>query len=83
MASVFPTTLAIAGKRFPGETGTAFGAIMTIALLGGAAGPLAGGWLSARHSAGVLWVPVGAAAGMILTVVAALRPAAGTLEKQR
>jgi MFS transporter, FHS family, glucose/mannose:H+ symporter len=83
MASVFPTTLAIAGERFPGETGTAFGAIMTIALLGGTAGPLAGGWLSAWRPAGALWAPVGAAAGMILIVIAALRPAAATLEKPR
>jgi MFS transporter, FHS family, glucose/mannose:H+ symporter len=76
MAAVFPTTLAIAGERFSGETGTAFGAIMTIALLGGTAGPLAGGWFAAQHPAGVLWVPVGGASVMILMVVAAVRPAA-------
>jgi MFS transporter, FHS family, glucose/mannose:H+ symporter len=66
MAPIFPTTLALAGDRFPAETGTVFGAIMAVALVGGATGPLLGGWLAARNPGDVLFVPVIAAFAIVL-----------------
>lgn len=35
MSAIFPTALGVAGDRFPRETGTVFGAIMAVALVGG------------------------------------------------
>ncbi|HTW48574.1 MAG TPA: MFS transporter [Acidobacteriaceae bacterium] len=61
MAPIFPTALALAGDRFPSETGTVFGAVMAVALVGGTSGPLLGGWLAAHGPAEVLFVPVAAA----------------------
>ncbi len=66
MAPIFPTTLAIAGDRFPSETGTVFGAIMAVALIGGTTGPMLGGWLAARSTVEVLCVPVVAAVAVAL-----------------
>jgi MFS transporter, FHS family, glucose/mannose:H+ symporter len=73
MASIFPTTLAITGDRFPAETGTVFGAIMAVALIGGTTGPLAGGWLAARGALDVLLVPFVAAFAMALLTLLATR----------
>lgn len=58
MATVFPTALGLAGDRFPSETGTVFGAIMAVALVGGMIGPQAGAWLAARGPLKVLRIPV-------------------------
>src|SRR5579863_3591489 len=69
MSAIFPTALGLAGDRFPRETGTVFGAIMTVALVGGTAGPILGGL------ARVLIVPITAAA-----MIAVL---AGTLGGER
>jgi MFS transporter, FHS family, glucose/mannose:H+ symporter len=72
ISAIFPTVLGIAGERFPGETGTAFGAIMTLALIGGAAGPKTGGYAISHGPLQVLWIPAVAAAGVgILTALAA------------
>jgi MFS transporter, FHS family, glucose/mannose:H+ symporter len=68
MAPIFPTTLALAGDRFPAETGTVFGAIMAVALFGGATGPLLGGWLAARSPIYVLMFPC--AAGIVIALLA-------------
>jgi MFS transporter, FHS family, glucose/mannose:H+ symporter len=82
MAPIFPTTLALAGDRFPAETGTVFGAIMAVALTGGTAGPLLGGWMAARSPVDVLLVPIAAAmtiaflALRLLTRAASRGPAA-------
>jgi len=73
MSAVFPTALGLAGDRFPDQTGTVFGGIMTLALVGGALGPAAGGWAASSGPAKVLLVPlVGsvAVAGLTLTVSA-------------
>jgi len=71
MAAVFPTALAVAGDRFPDQTGTVFGAIMTAALVGGTAGPSAGGWLAGSGLMDVLLVPVVAGIGLIVCTLAA------------
>jgi MFS transporter, FHS family, glucose/mannose:H+ symporter len=74
MSAVFPTALGILGDRFPGETGTVFGAVMTLALVGGSSGPLAGGWLAGRSPTGALAVPFAAAVAIaIITVTIAGR----------
>jgi len=70
MSAIFPTTLGLAGDRFPDETGTVFGAIMTVALAGGAAGPVLGGWAATSGPKGVLLVPLtGGVAIAILTLI--------------
>ncbi len=58
MSAIFPTALGVAGDRFPRETGTVFGAIMTLALIGGTAAPVLGGWLALRGMLNILWVPI-------------------------
>lgn len=71
LAPIFPTTLALAGDRFPSETGTVFGAIMAVALVGGTSGPLLGGWLVARNPVHVLAIPC---AGAVAIALLALTP---------
>ncbi len=73
MAATFPTVLGVAGDRFPGETGTVFGAIMAVALVGGVAGPLAGGWAADAGPARVLFIPIVAAIMIAILTVAATR----------
>jgi fucose permease len=73
MAAVFPTALGIAGDRFPNETGTVFGAIMTAALVGGTAGPAIGGWAAGSGEMAVLTVPLVAAAGIVACTLAVSR----------
>lgn len=58
LASIFPTTLGVAGDRFPGETGTVFGAIMAVALVGGMIGPKVGAWLAVESPLKVVLIPI-------------------------
>jgi fucose permease len=64
LSAIFPTVLGMAGDRFPRETGTVFGAIITVGLIGGIAGPMLGGWAANFNPARVLIVPLVAAAGV-------------------
>lgn len=64
LSVIFPTVLGMAGDRFPRETGTVFGAIITVGLIGGIAGPMLGGWAAVYNPARVLIVPIVAAAGV-------------------
>ncbi len=74
MSAIFPTGLGVAGDRFPGQTGTVFGAVMTLALIGGTSGPALGGWLAVHGLADVLWIPmVSAVAIATLTLVVTRR----------
>ena len=74
MAAIFPTTLGMAGDRFPVQTGTVFGAVMALALVGGSAGPMVGGWAASSASANVLLIPIAAGAGIaILTLIVSAR----------
>jgi len=69
MSAIFPTALGLAGDRFPDKTGTAFGGIMAVALVGGALGPTVGGWAASSTPARVLLVPlVGGVAVAVLTL---------------
>jgi MFS transporter, FHS family, glucose/mannose:H+ symporter len=70
LSAIYPTALGMAGDRFPYETGTVFGAVLTVALLGGVAGPLVGGWAATANPKGVLAVPLTAAIAVVaLTLV--------------
>ncbi|MGO8787740.1 MAG: MFS transporter [Terriglobia bacterium] len=70
MSAIFPTALGLAGDRFPDKTGTVFGGIMTVALVGGALGPVIGGWAASSGPSKVLMVPIiGGAAVAVLTLV--------------
>ena len=64
LSAIFPTALGMAGDRFPRETGTVFGAIMAVALVGGTAGPKIGGWLASSGVKQVLLIPIVAAVGV-------------------
>ncbi|HEX5481298.1 MAG TPA: MFS transporter [Terriglobia bacterium] len=70
MSAIYPTTLGIAGDRFPSKTGTVFGAIMAVSLIGGVAGPLLGGWAAGFGPLEVLWVPIVAGVGVAIFTVA-------------
>ncbi|MGA7521732.1 MAG: MFS transporter [Acidobacteriaceae bacterium] len=70
ISAIYPTVLGLAGEHFPGETGTAFGAIIALSLLGGTAGPLLGGYAISHSPLSLLWVPAVAAAAVgLLTAV--------------
>lgn len=74
LSAIFPTILGMAGDRFPRETGTVFGAIITVGLIGGVAGPIVGSWAASYNPSRVLAVPLVAAAGVaILTWIIAGR----------
>ncbi|MGC2273785.1 MAG: MFS transporter [Candidatus Sulfotelmatobacter sp.] len=76
MSAIFPTALGLAGDQFPQETGTVFGVIMTLALAGGAVGPLVGGWAVSSSPVRVLAVPItaGAAVAVLTLVISKLKP---------
>lgn len=75
MSAIFPTALGVAGDRFPRETGTVFGAIMTLALIGGTAGPLLGGVLALGGIRDILWIPAMSAVSVgALSMIATRRP---------
>jgi FHS family glucose/mannose:H+ symporter-like MFS transporter len=70
LASIFPTALGVAGDRFPRNTGTVFGAIMAVALVGGTAGPSVSSALAAEGLRNILWIPViSALAVAVLTLI--------------
>jgi fucose permease len=71
ISSVFPTVLGIAGNRFSGEIGTVFSAIITLGLVGGAAGPTMGTYAMKSGALHVLWIPgIAAVAVALLTTMA-------------
>ena len=57
LSAIFPTALGLAGDRFR-ETGTVFGAIMTVALVGGTAGPTLAAWLAKTGPERILDLPI-------------------------
>lgn len=75
LSAVFPTALGMAGDRFPEETGTVFGAIIAVALVGGTAGPKIAGWIAPYDIRLVLLIPIFAAVAVAtLAVIIAKRP---------
>jgi len=74
MSAIFPTALGLAGDRFPNQTGTVFGAIMALALVGGSAGPMVGGWVASFSPSSVLVIPLVASVAIaVLTLVVSRR----------
>ena len=78
MSAIFPTTLGLAGDRFPHNTGTVFGAIMTVALVGGTLGPAVGGWAAGTSPSAVLTIPLvcGLAVAVLTLLIARSQPTA-------
>src|SRR5690348_399356 len=73
LAAIYPTGLGIAGDRFPRQTGTVFGAIMAVSLVGGTAGPSICGSLAATGLRNILWVPMVAAVAVASFTILATR----------
>ncbi|HEY1807214.1 MAG TPA: MFS transporter [Acidobacteriaceae bacterium] len=70
ISAIYPTVLGLAGESFPGETGTTFGAIIALSLLGGTAGPLLGGYAIGHSTLSLLWIPAASAVAVgLLTAV--------------
>ncbi len=76
-AAIYPTTLAMAGDRYPRFSGTVFGVLFSIALLGGIAFPWGLGHVSDAFGlrAGIVLPLVGAA--MICVMIGTIRRRAG------
>lgn len=66
MSTVFPTVLALAGDRFPQNTGTIFSALMTLGLIGGATAPRLAANLASGHPLDMLFIPLADAAALAL-----------------
>jgi MFS transporter, FHS family, glucose/mannose:H+ symporter len=66
LSTIFPTALGMAGDCFPQETGTVFGAIIAVALVGGTAGPEIAGQVASHGVRHILLIPICAAAGVAL-----------------
>ncbi len=57
MAPIFPIMLGFAGDCFPNETGTVFGAALTLSLFGSVLVPLLTPLLAAKNALRFVWVP--------------------------
>lgn len=73
LSAIYPTALGLAGDRFPQETGTVFGAIIAISLVGGTLGPVAGGLAAAIHPRLVMIIPLIAVSAIALLSLGATR----------
>jgi len=63
IAAIFPTTLGLAGARYPSHSGTVFSILIGVALSGGLTMPWLAGQLAGSH---------GISAGLLLAIVSAL-----------
>ena len=63
IAAIFPTTLGLAGARYPGHSGTVFSILIGVALSGGMTLPWVAGQVAGSH---------GVSAGLLLAIVSAL-----------
>ena len=75
LSAIFPTALGLAGERFR-ETGTVFGAIMTVALVGGTAGPTLAAWLAKTGPERILDLPIVSAVMVAALVLIIASPSA-------
>ena len=73
LAAIYPTALGVAGDCFPRQTGTVFGAIMAVSLVGGTAGPSICGSLASTGLRNILWVPMIAAVAVATFTILATR----------
>jgi fucose permease len=72
LSAIFPTVLGMAGDCFPKNTGTVFGAITAVALLGGTTGPKLAGWTAQFGVRHILLIPI-IAATVIALLTAVIR----------
>jgi fucose permease len=78
IALVMPTALALAGERYPGNPGVLFGALLTLAQVGGMALPAAIGAVAERAGIRAGLALVAGSCGVIVVVVSVLsRPVRG------
>jgi fucose permease len=63
IAAIFPTTLGLAGARYPSHSGTVFSILIGVALSGGMTLPWVAGQVAGSH---------GVSAGLLLAIVSAL-----------
>jgi MFS family permease len=82
LAAIYPTALGLAGDRFPRQTGTVFGAIMAVSLVGGTAGPSICGSLAATGLRNILWVPMVAAVAVATFTILATRESPMMISKE-
>jgi fucose permease len=78
IALVMPTSLALAGERYPGSPGVLFGVLLTLAQVGGMALPAAVGAVAERTGirAGLMLV-AGSCAVVVAVVLRLSRPVRG------
>src|SRR5438874_3304697 len=81
LSAIFPTALGMAGDRFPEETGTVFGAVIAVSLVGGMAGPKLGGWIASYGVRQVVLIPIFAAVGVAALTAAVSKRASRALLK--
>lgn len=81
LSAIFPTVLGLAGDRFPRETGTVFGAIIGMALVGGTVGPRLAAHVAEIGPAKVLWIPMAAAAAVAIFIGLLTRRTEGPIHK--
>jgi MFS transporter, FHS family, glucose/mannose:H+ symporter len=79
LSTIFPTALGVAGDRFPRQTGTVFGAVMAVSLVGGTAGPSICGSLAATGLRNILWVPMVAAVAVATFTILVTRESPGRI----
>lgn len=84
ISAIYPTVLGIAGNSFSAETGTVFGAIIALGLLGGAVGPTVGAHQAKYGPLYVLWVPAvcAVAVGVLSAFVGSLTGSAPRRRRQ-
>jgi MFS transporter, FHS family, glucose/mannose:H+ symporter len=58
LGPIFPTALGVAADHFRRGTGTVFGAVMTVALVGGTAGPSISSVVAREGLLNILWIPM-------------------------
>lgn len=73
LSAIYPTALGLAGDCFPHETGTVFGAIIAVSLVGGTLGPVAGGLVATVHPRLVLVIPLIAVCAIALLTFLTVR----------
>ncbi|MHB1936566.1 MAG: MFS transporter [Acidobacteriaceae bacterium] len=81
ISAIFPTVLGLAGDCFSRETGTVFGTIIAIGLVGGVAGPILGAHAIAYGPLHVLWIP--AISAVVIAIVTAIMACKSTHSRRK
>jgi fucose permease len=73
LAGIYPTVLGLAGNAFSRHSGTVFGILFTVALIGGMSLPWAAGQLASAYTLRAVFVLVAASFVCEFLLAAALR----------